>query len=740
MRQDRNAPCACGSGKKYKKCCAEADQGQLSPARLSSLTSEQLLQQAGEHYQAGRIDEAMAICASLLARGERLADTRHLHGLLLLAKGEPAAALVDLDVALSLSNHPHILSNRGLALLALGRFAEAVQSFEASLRSDGRQILVWMNLAKAQRSLSDLAGAEKSYRQVLGMVPDFIDAVSPLARVVLDQQRASEALELLLEAESRGLVSSDMLAVKGMALRAMDLPEQVLLVYQEAVRRFPDDAPSHSRLGSVLRERCEMEQALAALERAHQLKPTLETALDLHLSLPPVLRAQDDIAWWRQRFTNGIQALAASGQTVPVSEAMYAPSIFYLAFHGEDDRPLMEALSRMYRQLMPDLNYVAPHVLEHGGQSALGRRPRIGFFSKFIHTHSVSRCFSHLIKRLASTTDCEIYLASQQDIGAEAAQATYGDFSGRFVRLPDDFLSARQVLADLHLDALVYLDIGMEPMSYFMAHARLAPVQLLMSGHPVTSGISTIDYFFSSELAESSRGAEHYSEKLILMSALNSVYESPALPAEMKGRREFGLPEAGALYVCPMLLQKIHPAFDAAVARLLEADESGYVVFFESRAHNWQKVLQARFAVTIPSSVRDRVIFLPWQQEYGDFLAANAVADVVLDPFHFGIGSTAAATFAVDTPIVTLPGAFMRGRGGLTYCLLLDLPECVASDVGDYVKRAMELAHDTPLRAEVRTRLAANKHRFFANETPVEELSKHLLALTQATFASSEMS
>ena len=727
MDVGRNDPCRCGSGKKFKKCCLD----KVRPEASVAVSAADLLSRAASSYQAGRLLEAKELCQRLIARGERLADARHLYGLLLLAEGDHAGALAALDSALSVSSNPQILSNRGLALQALGRHAEAVESFQASLRSDGREFLVWMNLAKAQRLLGELAGAEESYRRVLTLKADFPGALSALPRVILEQQRAQEALDFLLDAESRVLPTEDMLAVKGLALRALGRPSEVLDVYREAVRRFPGEARVHSQLGVMLRDQSDMEEALQAFHRAHELNPSLETAIDLHLSLPPVLRSREDITQWRTRFVEGIQTLTESRLSARVSEFLFPPSLFYLAFHGEDDRAVMESLSRMYLRLLPDLSFVAPHIAQSGALTA-GRKPRIGFFSKFIHTHSVSRCFSALIKRMAMTANCDIYLASPQDINAEAAREHYGDFSGQFVRLPKDFLVARQTLAELELDTLIYLDIGMEAMSYFMAHARLAPVQMVMSGHPVTSGIATVDYYFSSELAESACGADHYSEKLVLMSALNSVYVHPTLPALMKGRREFGLPEAGALYVCPMLLQKIHPDFDEAVARILEGDATAHVVFFESRNQSWQLVLKKRFDTTIPPAVRGRVIFLPWQTDYGDFLAANAVADVVLDPFHFGIGSTAAATFAVHTPIVTLPGAFMRGRGGLTYCRLLDLPECVASDLDDYVRRALALAHDLELRTAVRARIAANKHRFFDNETPVEELSQHLLQLTPA--------
>ncbi|WP_226574846.1 hypothetical protein [Microseira wollei] len=42
----------------------------------------------------------------------------------------------------------------------------------------------------------------------------------------------------------------------------------------------------------------------------------------------------------------------------------------------------------------------------------------------------------------------------------------------------------------------------MEARTVKMAGLRLAPVQCKAWGHPVTSGIATIDYFLSSELLD----------------------------------------------------------------------------------------------------------------------------------------------------------------------------------------------------------------------------------------------
>jgi protein O-GlcNAc transferase len=41
-----------------------------------------------------------------------------------------------------------------------------------------------------------------------------------------------------------------------------------------------------------------------------------------------------------------------------------------------------------------------------------------------------------------------------------------------------------------------------EPSTHFLGHARLAPVQVLFWGNPMTSGNSAIDYFISGDRLE----------------------------------------------------------------------------------------------------------------------------------------------------------------------------------------------------------------------------------------------
>ena len=91
----RNAPCPCGSGKKYKKCCLplhEESSAKQQDAGAFSLTPgftdlDDLSNSVVDLIHAGRLDEAEAVCHDLLTRypeqidgTERLAEVYEARG------------------------------------------------------------------------------------------------------------------------------------------------------------------------------------------------------------------------------------------------------------------------------------------------------------------------------------------------------------------------------------------------------------------------------------------------------------------------------------------------------------------------------------------------------------------------------------------------------------------------------------------------------------------------------------
>ena len=119
--------------------------------------------------------------------------------------------------------------------------------------------------------------------------------------------------------------------------------------------------------------------------------------------------------------------------------------------------------------------------------------------------------------------------------------------------------------------------------TYFLAHARLAPIQITSHGHPDTSGIDTIDYFVSSSHMETKGSNAFYSERLI---CLNSAYMHlipPEKPKIKLDRLALGLPEKKNIYCCPQTLFKIHPKFDLALSKIVEKDSNAQIVMIETK-------------------------------------------------------------------------------------------------------------------------------------------------------------
>src|SRR5690606_19271467 len=107
------------------------------------------------------------------------------------------------------------------------------------------------------------------------------------------------------------------------------------------------------------------------------------------------------------------------------------------------------------------------------------------------------------------------------------------------VDLPDDLPRARAAIAEAELDILHYPEIGMDHMAYFLGFARLATLQTMAWGHPITSGLPTIDLFLSVAEMEPPGADTHYSEKLIPLRGLSFTVEPPARP--QASRADVGL-------------------------------------------------------------------------------------------------------------------------------------------------------------------------------------------------------
>ena len=251
----------------------------------------------------------------------------------------------------------------------------------------------------------------------------------------------------------------------------------------------------------------------------------------------------------------------------------------------------------------------------------------------------------------------------------------------------------------------------MHTLTYFLAFWRLAPLQLVMWGHPVTTGIDTLDYFISSTQLEDAEAGRHYTEKLLRVPGyFMPRYERPQPPGPRKSRVELGLPAQGRLYYCPQSAFKLHPDFDGILKAILEADASATVVLLDSE-RRFADVLRPRFARSLGTAA-SRVQFVG-PLSHRDFLDCMAAADAVLDPIYFGGNNSAIEAFSLGLPVVTLPAAQLPGRFVMGQYREMQIEDCIARSPGHYVEIALRLARERDFRDSVARRIAERSATLF---------------------------
>lgn len=641
-------------------------------------------------HQQGNCPLAIDLINQAIALSPKSPLFRGTLGNVLQAIGHGEAAIHSYRTALTLKpDFAEAHNNLGIALAAKGRFEEAVESYQRAIRFVPNYAEAFNNLGAVLRTLGRDDQATVCFNKAVLINPNYAQALSNFGKAVQDK-----------------------------------FPSVAESCLRKALALNSDDQEAWISLGSVRLMQGTADEANSCFAKATQLRPSAGLLIKKALALTPILGDSNDVQERRAQFESSLDKLSTEQIVIvdPLLESC-GPS-FFLAYHGLNDKDVQTRLAQFYGKACPNLLYVAPHITQN---QPLHRKRRVGFFSKFIANHSVALSFGNIVEALSKQPEFEVVLISSHDSETESIQTIYPHFAGNYIRVHPNLQPAREQVADLELDILLYLDIGMDPFSYFLAFARLARVQCVVGGHPVTTGIGAIDYYLSSTLMEIEDAQVHYSENLIRLPLGVFYFSKPQLPPSPKTRVELGLPTSGRIYLCPVTLFKLHPDFDAAIEQILLRDVDGYVILVADRKYPaWQSQLEGRFDASIAATVRARLKFIPWVSNPLDFMRVIETSDVVLDSFHFGIGTTGIPIFAVGTPIVTRPSEFMRGRVGLFYCKLLDLLECVVDDIDSYAAKAVSIASDPSERERIKCKILANNHFIFENENAVLDLSNFL--------------
>jgi protein O-GlcNAc transferase len=541
-----------------------------------------------------------------------------------------------------------------------------------------------------------------------------------LARTLMTEGQTEQALAELQHAvrSTAGTpLECDALVELALACMKTSRTQDAIGFLARVLALEPDHALALQAHAAASVQQGDIEAARASAAHCARVAPSAAARIRRALMLPAIPRDTAEIAEARARLSCDLDELLADPPgEIARPELDVGMTLFNLAYHGENDRDLMVKLARVYRAAWPAALRVAVPVRKRGS------RLRLGFVSTYLRFHSIGRLNHGLIRDMPRDRFETVVFSIGE--GEDALAAEIAKSADEYVRLPASMAAVTRAIADAGLDALLFTDIGMHPFTYFLAFHRLAPLQLVTWGHPVTTGIDTVDLFLSAQALEVAEANAHYSEELLRLPAFFLPgYRRPQLSGPTRSREELGLPRNGPLFLCPQTLFKLHPDVDALFGELLDRVPDGQLLLLDSHGGLRDRAT-ARLATRLGSAMK-RVHFLP-NVGHAEFLERIAASDVALDTLHFGGGNTTYEALAMGTPVVTLPATYLRGRFTLGCYRELGIDEFVARDVRDYVDIAARLALEPDARR--RTDLAARAASLFERRDAADALALELEA------------
>ena len=588
------------------------------------------------------------------------------------------------------------------ALANAGRFAEAGIACERALATLPDNGKLWFNLGVVRARLGQMDGAENAYLEAARLLPGQPEPLRKLTLLQIQQRRGEQALPWLHR----------------------------LLVLE------PTDKMAWSSLGTVLKNRGDYRKSISVLSNAARLTPGITAAtLGLCMArLPMIFREEAEMAACRDDYRQNLRQLADAGWETPAALADAADAVcgfqpYYLPYQEQCDLELQKlhgglvhrVLTARWPQWATTPTLAPPHPDE---------RIRVGIVSGFFRWHTIWKLFLRGWMEFDRNRFQVTAYSTGPTSDATTTVARTGD--ERFVTAGSYAEMAAKVAEDAP-HVLLYPEIGMDNVAAKLAGLRLAPVQCASWGHPETTGLPSMDWFLTSDLMEPDGGEACYSEKVLRLPGLGIRYDRLPVKTQPTDFSRFGIPTDATLFLCCQFLPKYLPQYDALLPRIAVRHPKACFAFISVNKPMVERCLRDRLEAAFAAVGLDaarHVVFLPYLQP-GQYAALNDRADIYLDSIGWSGGNTTLEAVAHALPVVTLPGALMRGRHSAAILRQVGVEETIARDPDDYVELALRLAEDSSFRRSVVERMETGEERIYQDRAPLGALEQFLERLVK---------
>ena len=669
------------------------DLGQEASPRIQEVFTAAL-----GHHQAGRLNEAERLYQQILQADPHHADALHFLGVLAhqIGRHDMAVDLIGRAIAQN-GRVPAFHNNLGNALKAQGKLQEAAASYSEALSHKPDHVGALFNLGLVLQMQGHLEEAAASYRRALSHKPDYVEAHGNLGNTLQAQGRLEEAVACYGRALRYRPAYAEVHSNLGNVLKAQGKYAEAVASHGRALVHKPDNAEAHINLGNALREQGQPAEAAASYQRALVLdRDNAEARLGLATAMIPVFAdtVADGIAA-TEKFARSLEELTAWSGANPgkLGKSVGGSQPFYLAYRPAD----VTALLSRYGDLICAGAAVhwQPRIAEGGSVRPPRERVRIVVVSGQVRQHPVWDAVLRGIVAHLDRRRFEVVLYHTGSMTDEETTWATGRVD-RFVQGPRSTRAWLDEVAGDRPDVMFYPEVGMDPATCALAALRLAPLQVAGWGHPVTTGLPSIDLFVSGELLEATGAERHYREKLIRLPGTGVCTD--LAPVQSQPWDGPARPENCVRFALCQQPIKFDPADDVLLTRIAKAAGPSEFWLAAPKKLHWATArLRNRLAAAFRAEGLDPDAHLremPWlpRDQFAGFLDEM---DVFLDCPAFSGYTTAWQAIHRGIPIVTLEGEFLRQRLASGLLRQIGMTDGIASSADQYVQIAALWAQES---------------------------------------------
>ena len=670
----RNDPCPCGSGRKYKVCCANlkvvpaggavagAAAG-MSPAGtpgapiVAAPAPPPWFAQALGELAAGRVRLAISMCEPFYRHNPAQRECS--------AFADQLLAVVDRDCS-AFSRGPTPQTAHRVQLVRW-QIAESLAALQPGLLASS-----WGLFARAHSRL-------------------MISGLRDFTRAPNEDELLGQIMKGLTTSASQPLAAEPLLAAALLA-RNFELPlvpdfEQLPDWLRPTYFGLLLESPQVFNLGGEAERYVDFLEQLT--DRVHQ-----SSVRTTDSKVGPVMREFAGLFAMRANFT----------------QAYFSPRNLRSLYRKRGE--IIAAF--LVSQGVPTLHALPP------GPSEPARKIKLGIFAhRFTPGTETYFTLSHFEYLDRERFDVTLYTLSFGDHPLEKYCAERVD---RVVVLhPTDFGNQTQKIREDRLDMLL-LSTNMTThtiVSTLLGSVRLAPIQLASVSSPVTTGACHTDVLLSAAWNEPEADAqEHYTEHLELLpgSVNYYAYQHDHDPVTVDVTREkLGIPADALVFFSGANFFKILPELSGLWARILAAVPNSILLVMPFNPNWGSQYQRLPFFARIQQQLQllgvdpNRLRVIDTVPTRADVHQVIGLADVYLDAYPFAGACSMLDSILVGVPAVVRRGAVGRSNHGASLLRMVGLEELSCDSDSDYMAKAIALANEPGERKRIREHLQTLK-------------------------------